>query len=302
VSRVLLTGASGLIGGHVLTALTEAGHDVHAVARRRGAELPSVSWHEADLLAGCEIVAQIEPEVLLHLAWYAEHGAFWSSPENLRWVAASLELLRAFAAAGGRRVVIAGSCAEYEWGAEHDLDERASPLRPRSFYGVCKDALRRVAEVYAREAALELAWARLFFLYGPGEAPARLVPSVIRPLIAGERAQTTAGEQVRDFMHVRDAADALLALMRSDVIGPVNVASGQGVSIAAILEQIGALTGSPELIERGARATPASEPTRIVADVTRLEHEVGFRPRVGLREGLASTIEWWRVRAGEPGR
>lgn len=302
MSRVLLTGASGFVGRHALAALAADGHEVHAVARRRGSELPGVSWHEADLLAGCDLVKEIEPEVLLHLAWYAEHGAFWSSLENLRWVQASLGLLRAFAAVGGRRVVIAGSCAEYEWGGERDLDERCSPLRPSTLYGVCKDALRRVAEAYAQESSLQLAWARLFFLYGPGEAPGRLVPSVIRPLLAGERAQTTAGEQVRDFMYVRDVADALVALVRSDATGPVNIASGRGVSIAQVLEQIGALIGSPELIDRGARPTPALEPPRIVADVARLEHEVGFRPRVSLADGLASSIDWWRGRADEPGR
>ena len=60
----------------------------------------------------------IRPEVLIHLAWYAEHGKYWTSPENVRWVEASLALLRGFAAAGGRRVVMAGTCAEYEWSRE----------------------------------------------------------------------------------------------------------------------------------------------------------------------------------------
>jgi len=297
----MLTGASGFVGRQTLAALAAAGHEVHAVARRRGPDAAGVSWHEADLLAGAEVLEQVEPQVLVHLAWYAEHGKFWSSTENVRWVQASLGLLRAFAAAGGRRIVIAGSCAEYEWGGERDLNERDSPLRPATLYGVCKDALRRVAEAYALEASLELAWARLFFLYGPHEAPARLVPAVIRPLLAGERAATTAGAQVRDFMHVRDAADALAALADSGLIGPVNVASGQPLSVVEVIELIGALTGSPQLIDRGARPTPPSEPARIVADVSRLEQQLGFRPSIPLRDGLAATIDWWRGQpAGAP--
>ena len=91
MSRVLLTGASGFIGRHALVALAGAGHEVHAVARRRGPDAPGVSWHEADLLDGCEVVDEVEPELLVHLAWYAKHGRFWTSLENVRWVEASLE-------------------------------------------------------------------------------------------------------------------------------------------------------------------------------------------------------------------
>jgi nucleoside-diphosphate-sugar epimerase len=92
----MLTGATGFVGRQALTALAEAGHEVHAVARRGGTDAPGVSWHEADLLAGVEVVNEVRPEVLVHLAWYAQHGRFWTSIENLRWVEASLGLLRAF--------------------------------------------------------------------------------------------------------------------------------------------------------------------------------------------------------------
>jgi nucleoside-diphosphate-sugar epimerase len=296
VSRVVLTGATGFVGCSVLNALLEAGDEVCAVARRRGPDRVGVKWCEADLLAGCELVEACQPEILLHLAWYGEHGKFWSSVENVPWVEASLALLRAFADAGGRRAVVAGTCAEYQWGGEQDMNEHDSPLVPLTLYGVCKDALRRVASAYASESALELAWGRLFFLYGPREQPARLVPGVIRALLAGERVATTAGTQIRDFMHVQDVAAALVALVHSDVTGPVNIASGRPTSVAEVLDLIGALTGAPHLIDRGARPTPAFEPTRIVADVGRMEHEVSFRPSISLSDGLVSTVEWWRGR------
>jgi nucleoside-diphosphate-sugar epimerase len=303
VSRVLLTGASGFVGAHVLDALVAAGDEVHAVARRRprrGPERERVSWHEADLLAGAELLGEVRPDVLVHLAWYAAPGKFWSSRENVRWVEASLALLRAFAAAGGRRAVIAGTCAEYEWGGERDLDERCAALAPATLYGVCKDALRRVAVAFAEQAELELAWARLFFLYGPGEDPARLVPAVIRALLGAERIATTTGTQVRDFIHVHDAAGALAALAHGDVTGPVNVASGRGVPVARLLERIGGLTGAGELIDFGARQTSPLEPARLVASVARLQDEVGFHPTIGLEQGLASTVQWWRERGRAP--
>ncbi len=292
----MLTGATGFVGSHVLGSLVDAGHDVHAVARRSGPELAGVTWHEVDLLSGVEVLGEVRPEVLVHLAWYAEHGRFWDSLENVRWVEASLALLRAFVEAGGRRAVMVGTCAEYQWGGQQDLNEHDSPLRPSSLYGVCKDALRRVAAAQAAESAFELAWGRLFFLYGPGEDPARLVPSVIRALLDGEHAATSTGTQVRDFMHVEDVAMALVALAQSDVTGPVNIGSGSPASVADIVELIGAVTRRADLIDWGARPTPALEPSRIVADVGRLEREVGYRPAISLSDGIRSTVEWWRER------
>src|ERR1700733_15064576 len=109
--RVLLTGASGFIGARAVAPLLAAGCEVHALGRRAG-QAEDVVWHEVDLLddrATARAVAEIAAERLLHLAWFTEHGRFWAAGENLDWVAASVRLLRAFAAAGGRRAVIAGT-------------------------------------------------------------------------------------------------------------------------------------------------------------------------------------------------
>ena len=110
---------------------------------------------------GRSLYRDVQPELLLHLAWYAEHGKFWSSPENLRWVASTLDLLAAFAAAGGRRSVLAGTCAEYDWGATAGpCEELSTPLRPATLYGAAKHGLHVVASAYAAQAGFELAWAR----------------------------------------------------------------------------------------------------------------------------------------------
>jgi nucleoside-diphosphate-sugar epimerase len=299
VSRVLLTGATGFIGQPLLRGLLAAGEEVHAITTRPAETLApdGVRWHLGDLLqphSASQLLDEIRPEQLVHLAWYVEHGRFWSARENVEWVEASLRLMRAFASSGGRRALLVGSCAEYEWGTEEDLDELSSRLGPRTLYGVCKDALRRIAATHASELGLELAWARLFFLYGPGEQPGRLVPSVVRALLAGERIATTAGEQVRDFLYVADAAAALQSVLASRLTGPVNVASGEGHRVGELLEHLGSLTGAGELIDRGARPEAASEPERLVAAVRRLREEAAFRPAFSLQEGLAETVRWWR--------
>lgn len=295
MTRVLVTGATGFIGRHAIPTLVAAGHEVHAVTHGRGGEGAGVTWHRADLLAGAEVVADVAPEVLLHLAWYVEPGRFWTAPENVRWLEASLALLRAFQAAGGRRAVVAGTSAEYDWDAvEERCVERRTPLRPATLYGAAKHALHSVGASYAEEAGFELAWGRIFFVYGPGEPDGRLVPSVGRALIAGRPVPTTSGEQVRDFMHVQDVADAFVALVGSDATGPINIASGDPVTVREVVDSLADIAGRPELPRPGELTEREGDPPRLVADIARLRGEVGFAPRIGLREGLEGTLEWLR--------
>jgi len=296
VSRVLLTGASGFIGRHALDALASTGHEVHAVARKAGPDAPGVTWHEADLLEGCEVVADVEPEVLLHLAWYAEHGKFWSAPENVRWVEASLALMRAFVAVGGRRVAMAGTCAEYEW--SRDVYPEDSPCRPATLYGAAKHGLHVVASALAEQEGLSLAWGRLFFLYGPFEAPTRFFSSLTASLLRGERAKMTEGSQRRDFMHAADAGAALAALADSPLTGAVNIASGVGVTMLELAQAIALHAGSTDLLDVGALPSRDGEPRSLVADVTRLRGELGWLPRISLEDGVEDTVEWWRGQLG----
>jgi nucleoside-diphosphate-sugar epimerase len=197
---------------------------------------------------------------------------------------------------------MAGTCAEYDWsdtGEPCRELERASgaatPERPATFYGAAKHATRIVAGAYAGEVGLSLAWGRVFLLYGPGEDERRLVPQVARALLGGTEVQTSDGTQIRDFMHVDDVARGFVALLGSAVEGPVNVASGEGVEIARVLQLIGDATGRPDLLRLGALPRRAGEPQRLVADSGRLRTEVGFEPRIALEDGIAETVDWWRA-------
>lgn len=300
MSRVLVTGATGFIGRHALRPLLGAGHEVHAISR--GAvpvDAPDgVAWHRGDLLADATaVVKEVRPDQLLHLAWYAEHGRFWTSLENLRWIEATLALVRTFAAAGGRRAVLAGTCAEYDWTTGDGRFAEDASLRPATLYGAAKDATRSVLEAAADELGIEFAWGRVFFLYGPNEDKRRLVAAVASALARGERAQTGAGDQRRDIMHVADVARAFAVLVGTDVSGAVNVASGEGRTLREVIETIGRIAGRPDLLDVGALPSRPGDPDSLVADVGRLRDEVGFRPLLTLDAGLAETVEWWRTQA-----
>jgi nucleoside-diphosphate-sugar epimerase len=300
VSRVLLTGATGFIGRHAVAPMLAAGHELHAVTTREAPPAEDcVTWHRADLLESADVVREVSPDVLLHLAWYVEPGRFWTSPLNVRWVEASLALLRAFADAQGRRAVLAGTSAEYDWeSAGERCDEERTPLRPATLYGAAKHALHRVAERYAEQVGFELAWGRIFFVYGPGEPEGRLIPSVGRALLAGEPVLTTRGDQARDFMHVEDVAAAFAALADGGVTGAVNIGSGEPVTVGRVVDELAAAVGRHDLLRPGALPEREGDPPRLVADVTRLREEVGFTPRIGLAEGLRGTLE--RLRTSGP--
>ena len=298
MKRVIVTGATGFIGRHALAPLADRGFEVHAVSTRpRADHAARVTWQQADLLHPADVARlmdAVRPTHLLHFAWFAVPGQFWTSPENLGWVQASIELVRAFDAAGGGRVVAAGSCAEYG-ACGTDCDERHTVLAPATLYGGCKHAFHVVLERFA-EGRFSAAWGRIFHLYGPGEHPDRLVPSVVRALLDGRPALCTAGTQIRDFLHVADVAAAFVHLLDGSVCGPVNVASGDRVSVADVVTGIGRLLDRESLIELGARPTPAHDPPRLTADICRLRDEVGWLPSISLDRGLSQTIDWWRAR------
>lgn len=298
--RVLVTGATGFIGRHALAPLMRRGFELHAVTR--GAAPPGqsptgVHWHRADLLSHGdhdELLTASQPSHLLHFAWYAEHGRFWSSTENLRWTAATLALVQAFAARGGRRAVLAGSCAEYRWGEPGPCIEGVTPLEPATLYGKAKHATRLLLEAAAADLGIEFAWGRVFFLYGPDEAHGRIVAAIARALLVGERVATGDGTQVRDFLHVEDVAGAFAALLDSSVTGAVNVGSGEGRKLRDLIDAIGVSTGRHDLLDIGMLAPRPGDPDVLLADITRLRDEVGFVPATALGAGIDATVEWWR--------
>lgn len=293
MSRVLVTGARGFVGRNVVATLLRGGFDVVGTDVAPGApEGPASGFEPCDLLderSRRDLVARLRPTHLVHLAWTAEPGVYWRSPANLQWAAASLDLVRTFRDGGGVRAVGVGSCAEYGWGPQR-FSENSTPCAPATLYGAAKDATRRLLEMFGREHDLSFAWARLFFLYGPGEKPGRLVSDAIAALRSGTPFPTSAGTQRRDFLHVDDVAAALCALLASDVTGAVNVASGTAVPVREILEHVAASTGRADLLRFGERPLSATEPAIIEGDATRLTREVGFRPTFDIAAGLRDTV------------
>ncbi|WP_413989768.1 NAD-dependent epimerase/dehydratase family protein [Labrys okinawensis] len=294
--RILITGGTGFVGRWATAALAAAGHDVY-VTSRNFLSMQGCEVIVCDLLRpeGLDVAfARARPEVVLHLAWYVEHGKFWDAVENLDWSAATIRLVSAAEKWGVRRIVCAGTCMEYDLSEGGACNEATTAIRPLSLYAVSKDSIRRIVGKFAADSGMEFVWARLFFLFGPNEHPNRLVSSIVASLLSGRPAKMTSGSQIRDFSDVRDTGEALAALALSKVTGAINIASGQPLRIRDFAEEIRVAAGNVGELRFGALPDRPNEPAAIVADVTRLRDEVGFRPIRTIRERLSETIEWWQ--------
>lgn len=287
--RVLLTGASGFIGGYALNALQRQGVDAVAVGRRRPAL--AQDFIEVDLLTVpdfTKIVQQSQATHLLHLAWYAEHGKYWTSPLNLRWVEATTRLVEAFCLAGGQHVVVAGTCAEYDW-AHGYCREESTPLNPATLYGTAKDAARRLVMAVCAQHQVPCAWGRVFLPFGAGEASARLIPSLIE-VFQGRRVPfgVNAGAY-RDFLHVSDVAEGFVDLMKHAACGAYNVSSGAPVALSEVVREIAHLIGGDAESVLALSMARLGEPPLLIGESLKIK-ALGWQPELTLRQGLERTL------------
>lgn len=296
--KVLVTGANGLIGPYACAKLKLAGHDVITCGRSALHDTTASDHHiSGDLLDAAfrkKLITSERPEGLLHLAWQTKHGHFWNAPDNPDWRDASIDLLARFHDHGGRRAILAGSCAEYDWqgiAPGQKLAEDAA-CTPHTLYGQEKLKLaKHCLELNAQGASI--AWGRLFLLCGPKEAPARFVPAITRALLAGDTAKMSSGKQIRDFMHTADAGAAFAKLIDHTFTGIINIATGNGNSLLDVANTLRDLIGRGT-IEPGSMPDRPDDPPYLVADTTRITQTVGFQQAYTLKTALEDCIAWWK--------
>lgn len=284
--KVLLTGASGFLGRYVLECLHRHGIATLAIGRQPPTG-QTVDFIAVDLLAApdlndlCQTAGATH---LLHLAWYTEHGQYWTSPLNLRWTEASVRLVEAFCRAGGRQVVVAGTCAEYDWSYGY-CREDTTPLNPATLYGVAKDATRRLVAAVCEQAQVPCAWGRIFLPFGNGEASQRLIPSLIE-VFQGRRAPFGVNAQAyRDFLHASDVAEGLIALLISGANGAYNISSGEPMRIGDLVEIMARHYNADARLILDLATERSGEPCLLVGENFKLK-ALGWKSRLSFIEHL----------------
>ncbi len=291
--RVLVTGATGLIGRQTVLPLKARGFTVIAMTHGKGAVADADETIVGDLLDSAamkSVVREAAASHLVHLAWHGDISNRWNSLANLDWAGATLQLVHRFAEEGGKGAVLAGSCAEYDWGGGGSFAED-DDLGPRSLYGQAKAATGVLLTSASQHLGMTLAWARIFFCYGPGESQGRLIGDLVSGLSANRIVECTDGQQLRDFLHTADIGKALATLLDAGAAGAVNVGSGTAVPVARVIQTVARVMGKPELIRLGAQPRPPDDPACIEAVVTRLTSEFGFKPEIDLETGLENVIQ-----------
>lgn len=266
---------AALARGHQVAALVRSGsapfHDT-AIVRIDG-DLAQPDWRAIEFFA---------PDACLHAAWIATPGEYLHSPLNAQFLDWSLAFLRGVAERGASHFAICGSCAEYapQW---EPMCEDTSPVAPATPYAQCKDALRRALEA----GGLDVAWARIFHPYGPGEDPRRLATSILQRLSNRQTIMLKTPDSTRDYIFIDDVAAALLTTIERRFCGIVNVGTGIGLKVREIAETLARLLG--ESAQFDLSETVPDPCPRLVADAARL-CSLGWSPRTSLDEGLRRLI------------
>jgi NAD dependent epimerase/dehydratase len=309
--RVLVTGADGFIGSHLVEMLAARGAKVRALALYNS--FNDWGWLEGlDPKLGVEVVtgdvrdkAQVsalakDMEVVFHLASLIAIPYSYVAPESYVQtnVQGTLNVVQAAMERGVKRIVHTSTSEVYGTARKVPIGED-HPLQPQSPYSASKIAADAMAMSFHLSFGLPLVVARPFNTYGPRQSARAVIPTIITQLLGGaKRIKLGRVDPTRDFNYVADTCEGMIALAQCDAaVGKVvNIGSGSEISVGDLARLLGEIVGTKLEIEtEAARLRPdQSEVERLLCDNALIRELTGWRSKVPLREGLEKAVAWFR--------
>jgi UDP-glucose 4-epimerase len=300
--KVFLTGASGFVGSHLLTALIGSQkHEVAVLLRdaksawRIQSVLPKVRVIEGELGDTTTYQRELEefkPDAVAHLAWSGVGAVDRNNLDQWRNISAALELVQASAKAGAKHWVGLGSQAEY--GPCQMRVSESAATRPTTLYGAAKLSACELSGRWCNQMGLRHAWLRLFSSFGPGDNSDWLIPYVIRHLLSGKSPSLTRAEQLWDYIYVADAAEAVLSVITEpNAVGVFNLGSGVARPLRTTIETIAKQMNSKIPLGFGEVPYRPDQVMHLEADIHKLREVAGWYPKYGFDEAIDKTIAWY---------
>ena len=294
--RYLVTGARGFIGSAIVRAALNSGHSVAALVRpgSTGGRLSDiandVTFIHSDF-AGLSLPTtraacrRFAPDIVVHAAWQgvagAERNAEWQAARN---VPAAFELLMLAADAGATHFIGLGSQAEYGPCSGRISEEQ--PLAPTTLYGAAKVSACATTQKAAKLRNMKHSWLRVFSTYGAGSEPGWVLPMAANTMARGVAPDLTPCEQRWEFLHVRDAAGAVIAIGERGATGAFNLGSGDARPLRDVLLALRDRIDSTVMPNFGAIAYRPDQVMYLEADIARLKSATGWSPKTSLESGL----------------
>lgn len=275
--KVLLTGASGLIGKEAVEPLRELGFEVYAP------DLDEFNLFENESVE--KYLDKVKPAYLLHFAWFTGKG-YLESELNSKFLNSSIKLLENFIKNGGKRAVFAGTCFEYDF-CDEPIKETQN-LNPQTLYAKSKNELRQKAEIIAKEHDISFGWGRIFYVYGKNEVETRLGGALANKLARNEVVTINSAQLQRDYVYTKDIARAFVSFLNSDVTGCVNIAKNQGMTLGDFALEYAKQLGKEQYLN--IQYEESNQPLKIIGDNSRLLNEVGFVFKYNHKEAVTEIL------------
>lgn len=309
--KVLVTGAGGFIGSHLVEHLAARGARVTAFVRYNSrSQLGLLQYARFDRASVEILMGDLKDsdtvrrgvrnvEVLFHLGALVAIPYSYHSPLDFVQtnVMGTAHVLAAALEAGVSRMVHTSTSEVYGTAQYTPIDEH-HPLQAQSPYSASKIAADKLAESFFRSYGLPVATIRPFNAYGPRQSARAVIPTIISQGLTGDVIRLGSTHPTRDFTHVKDLVEAFVRVAEEDrLVGQVvNVGSGQEIAIEDLVAVIGEAMGTSLRVDMDERRVrpPTSEVTQLMADTRQAQAVLGWRPQVSLRDGLRETIAWIR--------